>query len=304
MRIMNAAALGSIVAVALWNIAPAHANSIPGQDRCGRVVEISQVPADFIVNLTDINGNNLVKYGWPKTLTGVLAPDGTYRAETRTPCFSDIYDARNTTIPKVVAGGGGLGGGNPVGPGPGGAGVPPGGGVGGVGAGYTGPNSFFDVFAELSLEAVFQDPDDFEWHLENIWGAIEGHVGINNLVRVPDLYRLDENGYLVPDDGTDATRLYSLVDFNIYLHNVFNFQRGDIFYIENGVNPLLPGMYFSTTPFTFTPENGFQGTPYTGNTYALTEHGLEVPEPGTLALFAGGLLSAGWLRRRRVPRKG
>ena len=211
-----------------------------------------------------------MKYGWPKTLTGKFDPNtGDWRAHTRTPCFDDVFDARNTTIAKIAAGGGGL----PV-----------------------GGNGGFSTVADLAIEAVFIDSHG-QFQLENIWGAIEGHVGQSFPVRIPDLYRLND-GLLVPDGI-----LYSLVDLNLYLHDIPSFQRGDIFAIVSGTNASLPGMLFSTAPFTFDPLNGFTGTPFTGNGYTLTEHDLTVPEPASLALFCLGLLSLGAMRQWRHKRR-
>jgi len=258
-----------LVAALLCASGSALANSMPGTARCGRVDEISQAPANFIVNLTDKNGNNLVKPGWPRTLIGQFNHSTKdWRAHTQTPCLDDVFDARNTTIAKIAKGGGGL----------------PAGGAGG-----------FSVSADLALEAVFIDSHG-QYPLENIWGAIDGHVGSSFPVPIPDLYLID-NGLLVPD-----STLYSLVDLNIYLHDIPSFQLGDSFTIVNGTNSSLPGMLFSTTPFTFDPANGFAGTPFTGDGYTLTDHvPVVVPEPSTLTLFSFGIagLSFLWCCRRQ-----
>lgn len=225
-----------------------------------------------------------MRYGWPKTLTGQFnAATGDWRAYTRTPGFNDVFDARNTTIGKIP------------GPGdPGGPGIPGGGG----GGGNPGGNGGFVVTADLGIEAVFIDGQG-GYHLENIWGAIEGHVGQYFSVSIPDLYLLDNNRLLVPN-----SILYSSVDLNIYLHDIPSFQLGDIFAIVNGANTSLPGMLFSSAPFAFDPQNGFTGTPFTGTGYTLSEHALTVPEPDSLALLFLGFLSLCAVRQWRREHRG
>lgn len=256
------------------------ANTGGGTSRCGVAREVSLVPADFIVNLTDIHGNDLVGHGYPQLLNGVRTSGGvfgpvTWRAESDYICFDDVYDARNDTIARVP------GAGEPDGPGV------PGGGGGGGGGGNPGGAGGFTLFSNLRLEAVAMD-DKGMYILNNIWSSISGHVGPDFPVRIPDFYLLDANGLLVP-----GSTLFGIVDFNLFLHDTPNFELGDTFAFVNGSNASLPGLTLSTAPFEFDPLNGFTsaGPLFTGSGYALTEHELvAVPEPGTLGLLSIALI--------------
>lgn len=142
--------------------------------------------------------------------------------------------------------------------------------------------------SDLRIEAVFQDPTTGQFQLDNIFGALASKVGAGVEVLIPDLFSPTNNV------------LYGLVDLNTYLNNIPTFSLGDSFSITNGTTSALPGMDFSTTPFIFNPTgafsgssfgNGFFGTPYTGEAFALAAHGATAtPEPSTLALFCIGLL--------------
>lgn len=219
----------------------------------GFIYEVSNTPADFVVNLSDDKGKPVVgKIGgntFPASLTGVRGPDGKYRAQIFVPCLPG-WDAVNNTIAKVASGGPGN----------------PGGGT-------------ITTTANLSIESFIIDQQG-QYQLIPIFDTIASVRGLESLT-LPDLYITDANGNLV-DNGT----LYSLINLDTFNAN---FTLGDLFAISNGTDAALPGMWFSTTPFaTFDPATGFgNGTPFTGTAMALTNHtGKPVPEPATLALVA------------------
>jgi hypothetical protein len=140
--------------------------------------------------------------------------------------------------------------------------------------------------ADLSIESVHFVEATQTWELLNIWGTIAQQVGNDVLIAIPDLYASDASGAL------DGVTLYSLVDLAIFLKDLPAFTEGQVFDIVNGQTAALPGMYFSTDPFTFDPATGFSDPPYTGTAIALTEHGFAslVPEPAPVALLALGAL--------------
>lgn len=243
----------------------------------GIVNETSAVPADFLVYLTGEDGNDLVPQppGYPRFLQGALNPaTGQYEAKTLVGGggrFIDVRDARNETLVRVA--GGHLGGGGDV----------------------------VQATSILNLEALFLD-DHGMWRLENIFNSVEAHVGFNYEVIIPDLYLSDSRGNLFPD-----RTLYSLVDLNVFLPPGSSFFTGQVFEITGGVNPFLPGMQFSSTPFTFNSVSGFTGTPLTGAGVMVTAHGLSVtpvPDAGNSgAMLAASLLLLGSFVRFRTVRR-
>ncbi|MGH8214366.1 MAG: PEP-CTERM sorting domain-containing protein [Rhodanobacteraceae bacterium] len=162
---------------------------------------------------------------------------------------------------------------------------------------------------QLKIEALFVDPNTGQVILGSVFDFVsQAYPG--ELLVLPDLWG-DTNG-----DGTigGGDLLYSLVDLNAYTNGGADlladvnarFVPGQEFEIANGVVAGLPGMLFSTTKFTFDPVNGYQGTPYTGSGFAVTDHEFaSVPEPSTLTLFFVGLvvvaLATG--KRRRSPKE-
>jgi hypothetical protein len=136
--------------------------------------------------------------------------------------------------------------------------------------------------ADLMIEAVAFDPTANVFFVNNIFSVIAERLGIGAGVKIPDLFA-DTNG-----NGTigEGDVLYSLVDLYEYLEFVPDFAMGDTFDIVNGMVSGLPGMMFSTTPFSFDENSGFNsGTPFSGVGHADTLHDIAaVPEPPLLGL--------------------
>jgi len=153
--------------------------------------------------------------------------------------------------------------------------------------------------SDLSIEAAVFNPTLGQFQLFNIFGVIGQLVG-GQEVDIPDLFA-DTNG-----DGSLDTGdvLYGLVNVVPYIEALPSVALGDSYMVVNGQVAGLPGMLFSTTPFSFDPTTGFSGTLYNGP--ALTEgiHGATaIPEPTSLALISIGVIGL-WvrtLRRRENP---
>ena len=144
--------------------------------------------------------------------------------------------------------------------------------------------------SDLMIEAVFFDTGTNQYVLGNIFGTIAESVGILQQVLIPDLFA-DTNGDGSLDSG-DV--LYSLVDLSVYLNSIPSFTLGESFNIVNGAVAGLPGMEFSTTPFTFDPNTGFSDPSFTGTGFALGEHDpVATPEPSSLFLAAGPIALLG-----------
>lgn len=132
--------------------------------------------------------------------------------------------------------------------------------------------------------------------LFNIFGVMAQLVGFGTQVPIPDLVA-DTNG-----DGSLDTGdvLYSLVDLVSYLAAVPPVAFGTTYDVLDGRVAGLPGMQFSTTPFSFDPMTGFTGTPYAG---PATTEGIHlpsaIPEPSTLGLLSVATGLAGLLLRHR-----
>jgi hypothetical protein len=238
-----------------------------GGARAGFVVEHSSVPgAQFIIHTTDFGYNNIP--GGDINPIGV--PDG-HGGTTTIPEYVDVpgvCDVRNETIfPN---------------------GIPGGGGGGGIGAGAS---------ADLSIESYVVDPTTGKYVLLNIFNAIALNVP-SGVLAIPDLYAVDSNGNLIAN-----TELYSLVNLLDYEASPPSFTFGENLTVVNGVVAGLPGMYFSTDPFTFDPNTGFSDPPYSGNAIVYTDHTLTTPEPSTWAMMLigfAGLGFAGWRQSSKL----
>ena len=119
--------------------------------------------------------------------------------------------------------------------------------------------------------------------------------GEYTLISIPDLYAVDANGGLIADQ-----ELYSLVNLATYLAMPLTFTLDETFDVVNGQVAGLPGMSFSTDPFSFSPEAGFTDPPYSGPATVFTWHDMEaVPEAATWMLMALGFAGLGYARMRR-----
>jgi hypothetical protein len=152
--------------------------------------------------------------------------------------------------------------------------------------------------SNLSIEAVVPDPTTGGFGIANIFGVLASKVGLETAVPIPDLFA-DTNGDGVL--GTDDI-LYSVVDLNVYLLSIPTFTLGQAFDIVAGLVAELPGMQFSSTPFSFDPATGaFNGTPVTIPGFADALHDPEaVPEPSTWSLLAAGFTLLAFLGWRDV----
>jgi hypothetical protein len=150
--------------------------------------------------------------------------------------------------------------------------------------------------AQLNLESTSQDPATGEYRLDNIFGVLAANRGLEE-VDIPLLVG-DTNGD--GEVGGPDDLLYNLVDLRVYLAGTPS--SDDFFTIINGTVTSLPGMFFSTSPFTFDPLTGFSGTPYSGPAYVGgSASAAAVPEAGTLALVATFLLPlVATIRRGRI----
>ena len=154
--------------------------------------------------------------------------------------------------------------------------------------------------ADVMIEAVAFDPDTGSLFINNIFSVIAEHVGFGASIFVPDMFAdTNGNGTIGEDDV-----LYSVVDLYEYLDSASPFSVGQTFDIVDGVASGLPGMMFSTTPFTFDPSIGFVGgTQFNGVGQADTLHDMQaLPAPSTLALLGASVLAliGGGLARRCI----
>ena len=239
---------------------PCHANEV----RAGIVWEFSpRAGVSWDVQLTKADGTDV---GPPHRLVGMPNPAGGTFGRLDVTKDDLACDARNITIlPPPV-------------------GVPP------RGAGPGGAHSVF------SIETIFFDPVLAKYYLGSNFDELLSIVAPNTMVMLPDLFAdTNGDGIIGPDDV-----LYSLVDLPTYLLAIPSFNYGDTFTIVNGMVAGLPDMFFSTTPFVFSPDTGFTGTPANMMAEVFTAHGLtSVPEPDTGLLTGLGMLAAAVMSRLR-----
>jgi len=156
--------------------------------------------------------------------------------------------------------------------------------------------------SDLSIESVIFNSQTSEYELVDDFRTIAVLVGNKIPVEIPDLFA-DTNG-----DGEIGAGdiLYSLVDLQQYLLNPPSFSLSDHFTIVDGTVAALPGMWFSATPFSFSPSGGFTSTSaflpgggFSGDAVVDGSHTLtSTPEPSSWALLVSGFGLAGWIMRR------
>jgi hypothetical protein len=275
----------------------------PGETRSGWVYEASKVPnTNFIVHLTDSGGGPVGPAGGIP-LQGMNVPgDGSVaRLPVNQPGVPGnvnqpgACDAWNETILPNPGNGNG---GNGPGVGVGGSGTgKPGSGVGGNGGTPTTPQS------SLQIESYLYDRARNAWVMYNIFTTVDLSLPNGDVLLIPDLYATDSNGDLINQE------LYGLVNLAAYLENVTctlnvckeNFNLGDTFTVVAGEVAGLPGMYFSTNPWTFTPAGGWVDPgDYSGTVIAITDHGVpSVPESSTWAMMLAGFAGLSFAAVRR-----
>jgi hypothetical protein len=155
----------------------------------------------------------------------------------------------------------------------------------------------------LDIESVFFDAPSHQYYMDGNFALLHDVLGDGVFIHIPDLFA-DTNGSGLIDDG-DV--LYSMVDLRQYLVAPPNFDDNQGFQIVDGQLAGLPGMRFSTTPFSFSASSGWDGgTPYTGDAVAMSYHSLAstpTPEPAALALPIVALGALLLQRRRRAQRQ-
>ena len=145
----------------------------------------------------------------------------------------------------------------------------------------------------LDVESAFYNTSSGLWELEGIFGLVGGTLGDGVKLHIPDLFA-DTNKNSVYDS---ADLLYGLVDLRKFIVTSPTFGDTQTFQIVNGQVAALPGMQFSTTPFSFNPAAGsgdspFSGTPYDGEAVVGSFHSIETPEPSAVVLI---LMGATWV---------
>jgi len=151
--------------------------------------------------------------------------------------------------------------------------------------------------SQMDFESTTKDALTGEYTLQNIFGVLADDRGSDPL-QIPLLFgdtnRDGEVGG--PDD-----LLYGLVDLRLFLAGTPVFLSGQSITLIEGVSSQLPGMMFSTAPFTFDSQTGFTGTPFTGDAYVagVQELSAQVPEPATLGPAAVSLVLAATAVYRR-----
>lgn len=288
--------LSALSAVFVFSVSAVWANDIPGppclpnESRAGTVFERSQQQnTSFIVHLTDADGHPIGPAAGI-ALPGTNIPGGGTVASLNvnqpgTPNNVNqpgACDAWNETIlPNRGNGNGGNGvGGTGTGQ--------PGSGLGGVGGTPTTP------WSSLQIENYIFDPNQNVWRMYNIWTSVNQSIPNGSVLLLPDLYAADGSGLINQE-------LYGLVNLDVLLGSAVcalnicqsPFSLGQTFTVAGGQVAGLPGMFFSTNPWTFTPAGGFvaPGGNYSGSAQVVTQHELpSVPEPGTLGLFGIGVL--------------
>ena len=154
--------------------------------------------------------------------------------------------------------------------------------------------------ADLSIESFSFDPITSQFVMENIFKTIADKEGYGVEVPIPDLFA-DTNGDGMLGAGDD---LYSLVNLSVYLESIPTFSMGDSFTVVDGAVSGLPGMMFSTTPFTFDPSTGFAGTPYSGPAVVEAIHlPSAISEPPAIGLLGSSLFGVIGYRIARRRRK-
>ena len=151
----------------------------------------------------------------------------------------------------------------------------------------------------LSIESVYFDAPTNSYYMDGIFDLLHEVYGDGQFLHVPDLFA-DTNHSGALDDG-DV--LHSLVDLRQFCAGAPSFADNQTYAIVNGRVDALPGMMFSTTPFTFSAATGWDsGTPFTGDATTYSYHSLtsNTPEPGFACVVTMACLALTGGRNRRA----